>query len=113
MAIVEQERAETLPELDEPGQILMDAAAYIRENGWVNRSASKDGPRCVGMAIYTTGRERHSFGWVDASYRLHESLGFKEKHGTRSLNEIYNWNDNICESTEQAVEALERAAIGG
>jgi hypothetical protein len=116
MATVEIERTEVLtpfppkptepdPALDDAGRTLMRAAEIVHERGWIQRAYENDEGVCVAHAL---GRALHEGGfthatWYKAYKRFCHSVG---------LPGMSSWNDSVCQSGEQAAEALERAAYG-
>lgn len=83
-------------ELDEAGEKLLRAADYMEKHGWCREVfVDVDGAVCLAGAIRESGS-----GNYGATSRLYCFLG----------RDIHEWNDNVCQSKQQAVAALRAAA---
>lgn len=89
-------------ELDEVGKVLMCAAEHIEKHGWCQREyTNHKGQVCLFGSLALNDLVAQSPDTRRAAQRLSSFLGDVV---------ISTWNDNVCESQEQAVATLRAAA---
>ena len=88
-------------ELDEDGCLLEQAADYMEQYGWCQGNYEKGEAVCLAGAVLKVGEGR-TRGYRDVWERIEEAVGNKCN--------ITTWNDSICKTKEQAVNALRKAA---
>ncbi len=102
------------PKIDTAGEILLAAADIIERDGWCrHRLQDPLGRMCLYGAIIRAANERNRCSAFPEGFgikRLEKYLFAGDKHP--ALN-IADWNDQVCNSKEEAVQALRRAAWSG
>jgi hypothetical protein len=94
-------------DLDEIGRILVEAAEYLEEHGWIQGAgfADRDLPcpaACAMGAIEMAASASKSYDlWVSAINRMQNYL-----HGKR----IDSWNDVKGRTKEEVIDTLRQAA---
>lgn len=90
-----------LAKLPKERQALLDAAAYIEENGWCQGALSRDGRVC---ALGGLDRVTDDAGtYLNAVFRLRQVLPCAAAH----------WNDRAGRTKQEVVDALCKAALHG
>src|SRR5690349_9015382 len=88
-------------ELDEVGKQIMSAADYMESHGWCRDIFDNpEGAVCIMGALFAASAAP-VISVHYSSHRIRNSLGCS----------ITWWNDNICQSKEQAVATLRAAAF--
>ena len=90
-------------DMDAAGKLLLDAADYMDRHGWCTKFFElEDGSVCLVGAIRAVTHPRAAVERDRVLMRLKRHLG---------TSAIVDWNDAVCQSKEQAVEALRAAAF--
>ena len=101
MSVIESPETQTLEPTFSAAEVLMRAAAIVRERWCQFEAGDSGGPRCAMGAIHEASVD--FLHYVMATSRVRCSIG----------GSIAGWNDADGRTAEEVAEGLERAAIGG